>query len=423
MKRYRYIILALLVSCTFINYIDRAALSIAAPYIMKEFSFTPSQMGTIFSSFSIGYAIFCFIGGYFSDICGPRKTIAVAMILWSFFAGAPAIAWGFTSLFIFRVLFGMGEGPVSSVSNKMINNWFPATERAKAKGITDSGMSLGAAVAGPIVAFIALQWGWRVSFLALTAFGLIWACFWLKLATDMPGENHRVLPAEVKEIEQGKVTVSTVSSTRPFTYFIKQPVIIVTILAFFACNYITYFFLSWFPSYLVMAHNLSIKDMSIVNIIPWLGGALGFALGGFLSDYVYKKVGDLIFSRKIVITVFLIAGAAAIGLCGVVTSAALAVTLMSLGIFFAYLTIPSYWAIIQDVVRGDKVGSVGGFVHFLSNIAGIVAPSITGFIVEGTGQFTSAFFLSGGLAVAGALAVGLFAKPIQDSDSAERASA
>ncbi len=419
MKRYRYVILAMLFSCTFINYIDRAALSIAAPYVMREFNFTPSQMGTIFSSFSIGYALFCFIGGYFSDIYGPKRTIAVAMILWSCFAGAPAIAWGFTSLFIFRVLFGMGEGPVSSVSNKMINNWFPASERAKAKGITDSGMALGAAVAGPVVGLVALQWGWRVSFFTLTAFGIVWTLLWWKVVADLPSHHPKVSLEEVKEIEEGKVTASKISSKRPFTFFVKQPVILVTILAFFACNYITYFFLSWFPSYLVMAHNLSIKDMSIVSIIPWIGGCLGFALGGFLSDSIYKRVGDLLFARKIVITVFLIAGAIAIALCGVVRSPMMAVTLMSFGIFFAYLTIPSYWAIIQDSVSGESVGSVGGFVHFLSNIAGIVAPSITGFIVEGTGSFNSAFFLAGGLATIGAIAVAIFAKPIRDAKVTE----
>ncbi|MDR3592670.1 MAG: MFS transporter [Negativicutes bacterium] len=413
MKGYRLVVLALMVASTFINYIDRASLSIAAPYIMKEFNFSPAEMGIVFSSFFLSYALFCFVGGYFSDIYGPKKTIAFAMVAWSLFAGAPAIAWGFGSLIVFRILFGAGEGPISSVSNKMINNWFPATERAKAKGITDTGMSLGAALAGPIVGLIAVQWGWRVSFLILTLLGFAWVLFWIRMVTDHPKDHAKVSPAELEEIEKGKVTVSLVAEKLPLTYYIKQPIILSTIIAFFATNYATYFFLTWFPSYLVMARNLSIKDMAIVSVIPWLFGALGYGLGGYLSDHLVKRLGDLVKARKTVISVFLACAAVSIGLCGLVNSTTSAVILMSLGIFFAYLATASYWAIIQDTVKSDSVGRVGGFVHFLSNTAGIVAPSVTGFIVQTTGLFTSAFLLTGGLAIIGAASVALFARPIR----------
>jgi len=412
MKGYRLVVLAIMVAATFINYIDRASLSIAAPYIMKEFNFSPAEMGIVFSSFFLSYSVFCFVGGYLSDIYGPKKTIAFAMVAWSLFAGAPALAWGFSSLVVFRILFGAGEGPISSVSNKMINNWFPATERAKAKGITDTGMSIGAALAGPIVGLIAVQWGWRISFLVLTLLGFVWVIFWMKMVTDHPKDHAKVSAAELEEIEKGKVTVTQVADKLPLSYYIKQPIILSTIIAFFATNYATYFFLTWFPSYLVMARSLSIKDMAIVSVIPWLFGALGYGLGGYLSDHLVKRLGDLVKARKIVISVFLSCAAVSIGLCGLVDTTTAAVTLMSLGIFFAYLATASYWAIIQDTVKSDSVGRVGGFVHFLSNTAGIIAPSVTGFIVQATGMFTSAFLLTGGLAIIGAASVAIFAKPI-----------
>lgn len=412
MKRYRWVILCLLFSATFVNYIDRASLSIAAPYIMKDFDLTPASLGVLFSAFSMTYAVFCFVGGYLGDVLGPKKTIAISMAVWSVFAGAPAIAWGFAALIVFRLCFGAAEGPISSVSNKMVNNWFPITERAKAKGITDAGMSAGAAVASPIVGLVAVAWGWRVSFALLTVIGIIWVLFWCLLTTDSPKNHPRVSPEELAEINRGKVAPTAAEASRSLGYYMKQPVIITTMLAFFACNYATYFFLSWFPSYLVMARHLSIANMSIVGIIPWLGGAAGYAGGGYLSDYLVERIGDQIKARKIVISVFLTLAAASIALCGLATSAATAVTLMSFGIFFAYLTIPSYWAIIQDSVESGSVGRVGGCVHFLSNIAGIVAPSLTGFILQQTGLFTSAFLLTGGLAVVGAVLIALFAKAI-----------
>lgn len=415
MTRYRWVVLALMVALTFINYIDRAALSIVAPYVMKDFNLSPADMGLLFSAFFISYAIFCFVGGYVSDFWGPKKTIFIAIVLWSLFAAAPAIAWSFASLFIFRIIFGAGEGPVSSVTNKMINNWFPATERAKAKGITDTGMSLGAALAGPIVGLVAVEFGWRISFITLMLLGFIWVVFWQKMVTDFPKDHPKVTSEELKEIEAGRVTASETSEKLPLGYYIRQPIILATVVAFFATNYATYFFLTWFPSYLVMAHNLTVKNMAIVSVIPWLFGAIGYSMGGFLSDFLVKKLGNLVLARKLVISICLAGAAISIGLCGTVKTAEAAVALMSFGIFFAYLATPSYWAIIGDSVKSHSVGRVGGFVHFLSNTAGIFAPSITGFTVQASGSFVSAFFLTGGLAITGSILVALFARPIRDT--------
>jgi ACS family hexuronate transporter-like MFS transporter len=206
-----------------INYIDRASLSIAAPYVMKEFRFSPAQMGIIFSSFFFSYAVFCFVGGYLSDIYGPKKTIAFAMVAWSLFAAGPAIAWGFISMIVFRVLFGAGEGPIGSVSNKMVNNWFPATERAKAKGISDSGMSIGAAVSGPIVGLIAIRFGWRVSFVVLAILGLLWTALWVKIATDLPRQHPGVSPGELDLIEKGQIISTGVAAKQSLLYYLTLP--------------------------------------------------------------------------------------------------------------------------------------------------------------------------------------------------------
>jgi ACS family hexuronate transporter-like MFS transporter len=411
--KYRWFVLALLFLAAFINYIDRAALSIAAPFISKEFELNAEMLGMIFSSFFVGYAVFNFIGGWLADIYGPRKMFAVAMTWWSAFSGMTILAGGFTSLFIYRVLFGVGEGPISSGTNKMINSWFPASERARAVGISIAGMPLGAAVTGPIVGFIALAWGWRASFVVLTVLGLAWAVAWWMMTADHPRQMARVAPEEVAEIEAGQEQPAVAEkAARPLAFFLKQPAILSTALAFFAANYITYFFLTWFPSYLVMAHNVSIKNMSIVTMIPWLIGFIGMAGGGFASDYLVQRLGNLMQGRKVMIVTCLLGSSVSVALCGLTTSPVGAVALMSVGVFFMYATISSYWAIIQDTVRSRNVGGVGGFVHFLSNIAGIVAPSATGFLVQSSGSFTSAFLLTGGLGVGGALAVAFFAKPI-----------
>ncbi len=140
----RFPIILLLFSAGVINYLDRSALSIAAPFIQQDLTLSATQMGLIFSSFSVGYAVFNFLGGVASDRYGAKLTLCTAMIVWSLFSGAVALAFGFVSLLIIRILFGMGEGPLSAAISKMVNNWFPPSQRATVIGLTNSGTPLGA---------------------------------------------------------------------------------------------------------------------------------------------------------------------------------------------------------------------------------------------------------------------------------------
>ena len=157
-----------------INYMDRSALSIAAPLMMRDLHIDTVQLGFIFSSFFAGYALFNFVGGYASDVFGPKRVFTVAMTLWSVFCGLTAAAVGFTSLFVVRVLFGFGEGPFSAAANKMVSNWFPRREVASAIGVANAGTPLGGALAGPVAGWIALTYGWRASFIVLGLIGLVW---------------------------------------------------------------------------------------------------------------------------------------------------------------------------------------------------------------------------------------------------------
>ena len=282
-------------------------------------------------------------------------------------------------------------------------------------GIASSGTPLGAAVAGPIVGLIALYFNWKASFIIMALIGLIWAIFWWRLARDLPSEDPHISQEEVNEINQGKITVnfSNGNSKQPLSFFLKQRTVLLTALAFFAYNYNLFFFLTWFPSYLTMAKGLSISQMSIVTVIPWFTGFIGLASGGFISDFVFRKTGKLMFSRKVILVVGLGATAICICLTGFVESVVWAVILMSIAIFSLYLTGSTYWALIQDTVSEENVGGVSGFVHFLANLSGVIGPAVTGFIVQSTGVFTSAFVLAGFLALVGSLSVAFFVRPIK----------
>jgi MFS transporter, ACS family, hexuronate transporter len=409
----RTVVLVMLFLAGVVNYLDRSALSIAAPFITEDLHLSPTQLGIVFSSFSVGYAVFNFVGGVASDRYGAKLTLFVAMVVWSLFSGAIALAFSLVSLIVIRVLFGMGEGPLSATINKMVNNWFPSDKRATAIGLANSGTPLGGAIAGPIVGIIALNYGWKISFVLIMFIGLVWAVGWWILIKDKPAGESKQNNGTAKPGQNQS------GEKIPLTFYLKQKTVLFTAFAFFAYNYILFFFLTWFPSYLTDARGLSIKEMSVVTVIPWVLGFIGLASGGMVSDYVYKKVGKALFARKVVLVSCLFTSAVCIGIAGLVTTTVAAVTLVALSVFFLYLTGAIYWAIVQDVVDQKNVGSVGGFMHFLANTAGIIGPTLTGFLVEKSGTYTVAFLLAGGLAVFASLSVIKFVKPITKKYKAE----
>lgn len=415
----RGIVIVFLFLAGVINYLDRSALSIAAPFIQEDLSLSATEMGIIFSSFSVGYAIFNFLGGVASDKYGAKLTLFVAMIVWSLFSGALVLAVGFVSMIVIRILFGMGEGPLSATISKMVNNWFPPSNRATVIGLTNSGTPLGGAISGPIVGFIALSYGWRISFIVIMIIGLIWSFFWWKFVKERPQAAEGSASLSSKQVavsaenEEGKKE-NVGKGKLKLTFYLKQKTILFTAFAFFSYNYILFFFLTWFPTYLVDARGLSVGNMSIITVIPWVLGFIGLALGGFVSDFFFKKFikKGVLFSRKAVLVTCLFLSAVCIGVAGLVTTTVGAVTLVALSVFFLYLTGAIYWAIVNDVVDKDNVGSVGGFMHFLANTAGIIGPTLTGYLVDTSGTYTSAFLLAGGLAVFASLAVIRFVRPI-----------
>lgn len=408
--RLRWFIVFLLFLGGGISYLDRAALSIAAPLIADDLGLDPARLGIVFSSFFFGYALFCFVGGWASDKIGPKNVFTLAMTVWSVFCGLTAAATSLAFLLAVRVVFGMGEGPFSATANKVVSNWFPRREQATAVGLANAGQPIGAALAGPVVGSIAVLAGWRISFIVIAVVGLAWVVAWALLATDRP-EQHRWLgTVERKEMEEERAKPPAVTARLPLSAYLRRPAILATAFAFFGYAYILYFFLSWFPTYLVKAQGLSIGTMGVVNAIPWLVGCIGMVLGGMVCDRLYQRTGNAVFARKLILVGSLAIAAICVALAGVVTGVYGVVALMAVSVFFMYLTANTYWAIILDTVEEGRVGSVGGFVHLIANLAGIVAPSVTGFMVEWSGSFAGAFVLTGAIAIIGALSVAVFVR-------------
>ena len=412
LKNYRWTVALLLFIAGSINYMDRAAIGVVAPYIQKSFTLSPSQLGLTFSTFFIGYALFAFVGGQMADRFGPRRTYIWAATAWSVLCGLTGLVNGFAQLLIVRTLFGFAEGPMNSTTNRTITNWFPRREAARAVGFTFSGQTFGSAIAAPIVAFIAITTGWRTSFFILAAFGLIWCVAWRFMVTDLPQSNPHVSQAELKYLEDNREVVAPPAGGiyPSLSKYLTRPSTLSLGLGMFAVNYTLYIFISWLPTYLTDALHMPMQQMAIVASIPWIGGLIGYIGGGLLSDFIYNRSTDKLRARKFTTIVPLAVAGAALLLVTFTTTPTMAVALISLAIMLLTASVQSCWATIHELVPPVRVGGVSGFIHLLSNISGIIGPSATGYAVQYFGGFNSAFFLAGGAAVAGVIAMTIFVR-------------
>lgn len=406
-----------------LNYADRAAISVAAPFIINEFGFSKATFGLILSVFFFGYVPFTFIGGYTSDKIGPRKVMGWAIIWWSLFTALTAVGFNFISFMIIRFLFGFGEGPQAAVTAKTMSNWFPQREFGRALGISQSSTPLGGAVAAPLVAGILAisNNNWRLAFIVLGGVGFLFALGWFVIVRDRPEEHPWITEAEVREIRGGDISRGTQgaassgvdpedAATPGLLSYIRKPLVIVTGLAFFGYAWVLYVFLSWFPTFLVEVYDINLANLALGGAIPWIAGFAGFVAGGFLTDWLAQRTGKPAATRKWIIVVGLLGTAALLSLTGVVASPVMAVALMASVVFLLYTTGAQYFAIIGDLVPSARYGGVVGFVHLIANLAGIGAPFVTGYIVDSTGSWALTFGLAGVICAGGALAMAVFGR-------------
>lgn len=422
--KYRYVVAALLFIAGAINYMDRAALGIVAPIVGKTLSLSPSQLGIIFSTFFVSYSVFAFFGGYLSDRWGTLRVFTWAMGIWSLFCGLTAAATGFVSMLVYRVFFGIGEGPMSSNTNRTISNWFPRNETATMIGFTFSGQTLGNAVAGPVVGLIAVAFGWRASFIVIAVLGFTWIACWRFFVTNKPEENRRVEADETRLINESRAVAEARNVEEDGTTFgtyLRRPSTLALGAGLFAVNYTQYVFISWLPSYLTTELHLSMREMSLVTSIPWICGAIGYFGGGLVGDFIYRLMDDPVKARKIVATLPLALSGVAVAMITSAGSLAVAVALIAAALLLLTASCQSIWAIQHEIIPLARQGGVGGFIHFLSNLSGIIGPALTGVLIQYFGGYHSAFLCGALVDFAGAAAMVAFVRASRRHTSQEAA--
>ena len=402
-----------------INYLDRSNLSVAMPDIAKEFGISHTLQGIILGAFFWTYAVFQLPSGHLVDRWGPRIMYTFAVLWWSVFTGLTAVATGIASLFGYRLGLGIGESAAYPASAKVVSTWFPKRERALATSIFDSGARFGTAIALPVVALIVTALSWQWSFVITGLIGVLWAIGWAAWYRD-PHRNRHASAEELAYIADGgahssqdEAASGTTGPVLRWRQLFRYRTVWGMMLGFFCLNFVIYFFITWFPSYLTDARGFSLLHTGIVGMIPPFVAMLGGWLGGWVSDRLYRRTGDLNRARKIC----LISGmlfSSVIALAVVVPAAWQAVALLSISYASLTFASASVWSLPADVAPTSRqVASLAGIQNFASNLAGVGSPFLVGALYDLTGSFVLPLAIVGGFALLGAFTYAVIVKRVE----------
>lgn len=381
-----------------IMYLDRVNISIAAKDMMKEFALTNTQLGFAFSAFSWPYLIGQLFGGWFANKIGSRLTLALCGLLVAVSTIATGFVTGLVSLFIMRLLLGIGEGPSFSAATQAMRHWYPEERFGFIQGITHSAARLGGAVAPPIVAWLIGVGSWRLSFWICGLASLLWVVIWLRYFRDDPKDHPGITEMELSKLKPPSKAVRRART--PFGALAKRilPVTAVD----FCYGWMLWVFISWIPLYFMKKHGLNLKSSALLAGLTFGAGVIGDTIGGTLSDWMLVKTGNKRLARNAFIA-FSLAVSGAFLYATMQTSNITHVALLLGGsFFFLELVVGTIWAIPMDISR-EYAGLAGGMMNFGFGLAGIISPVVFGFVVDRTGSWDIPFTISVAICVIGAL--------------------
>jgi MFS transporter, ACS family, D-galactonate transporter len=378
------IVLALLAASVFINYIDRANLSIAAPMVKDELGISAAQLGFLLSAFFITYACLNLFYGWLVDRLNVNWVLAGGFLLWSLATAATGLVHTFATLFVLRLLLGTGEAAAYPSYNKIIALNFSEEQRGVANSLLSSGLLLGPGFGFLFGGLLMARFGWRPFFIVLGLGSVLWLLPWLKW---MPKKQY--------------APESEAAAAPSLLEFLTFRSAWGTCLGLFCMNYVNYFLITWLPYYLVRERNFSMDKMAKVGGTAYLLASGFCALAGWFSDRWVARGGTPTLVRKVFTGGSLGVAGIFIGLIAI-SGPTLCVAVIVLGVIFYGITCSNVWSITQRLAGTRATGRWAGFQSFFGNLAGIVAPSITGLVVQRSGHFLWAFVIATAFALGSA---------------------
>ena len=355
--------ISLVFSATVINYLDRQTLSVAAPVLIEQFHMSNVAYSRIVFAFMLAYTIMNAVSGPLIDRLGTKAGYALCMAWWSASSVLHAFATGPISLGVYRFLLGMGEAGNWPAGVKVVAEWFPARERALASGIFNSGSSVGAILAPPVVALILLRLGWPSAFLFIGLLGFVWLAFWWKF--------YRT-PAPAAAITAPPPSAWRLFRTRFVWSFTLSKVFM---------DPAWYFYIFWFPEYLKHTRHFDMASIGAYAWIPFALAGVGNLLGGVLGSWLLRRGLPVIVARKTALTI-----------CAVLMTAAIPAVLVDspwISIAFVSVAMAGYTgglanmlALPADVFPGNAVASVFGLASMGAGFGGMIFTLLTGWVVD-----------------------------------------
>lgn len=409
----RFVIAVLMLAAVVINYLDRTVMSAAAPEIMNDLHIDPAEMGYIMSMFFFSYALMQIPAGWLGDKIGQKITMCVAVVWWSLATAATAACHTVTGFIGARIFMGVGEAGVYPCNAGITAKWFPDSERGKVTALFDSGSKFGTAFAMPLVAWMIAVYGWHIPFLVCGALGIIWAIVWLFVYNE-PERCKFINAAELAYIRNNQAKKEGIDKSQPMKWYqlLKHRNVLSMCFGFFCLNYAIYFFITWFPTYLVKARGMELITMGWMAMLPPLCGIIGQYIGGWFTDYYYAKTGNLTKARKINIVIGMLLGTL-VAFSSIVESSDLCLGLLCVSYAGLAFAASAIWSLPGDVAPRNMTSVLAGIQNCASNMGGFIGPIVTGYIITTTNSFVPALVISGAFCLFGAINYALFLKDIK----------
>ena len=379
--RSRHKVLGMLFLASIVTYLDRIAISAAAPRMSTELGLSNTQMGLVFGAFVFAYGLFEVPGGWMGDRFGPRLVLTRIVLWWSAFTALTGAVRGYTTLLVCRFLFGTGEAGFFPNSSCTISRWFPFGERASATGVVWTASRLGAAIAPLIVVPLQRALGWRPVFYIFGVVGVVWAAAWYLWFRDYPREKSGVSEAEIAEIgEAGRAAHVSLS----WKVALGSPNLWALMLMYHTYCYSAYWFFSWMPTYLVKARG--VEAFAAFAALPYLMGALANAAGGYTSDWLVRRLG-LKWGRRSIGIFSMVSASGFMLLSIALDNKLLGILALSFSFAVSDFMLPNCWAVCLDIGK-RYAGTVSGAMNMAGQMGSTIAAAAYGGLVEKHGWNT-----------------------------------
>jgi len=384
-----------------ILYLDRVNISAAAASLKQQFLLDNTEMGFAFSGFSWAYLASVLFGGWSARKYGARVSLSVCVIIVGIGTIMTGLIGGLGSLFVARLVVGLGEGPAFPAATQAMRNWYPAHRFGYIQGVTHSASRLGAAIAPPVIAWIITWSDWRTSFIICGAAAILWAGVWWLSFKEDPHEHPAV---DARHLEGLSVSLPDRKARIPLWILTKRmfPVTIVM----FSYGWSYWVFVSWLPLYFANQHHTNLNDSALLTSVPFLAGLIGNTVGGMGSDLILKRTGRHRLARCSVVAVSLVGTATCLLPCLFIDDLTAIVALLAASMFFLELTIAPMYAVPMDISR-EYAGLGSAYIIMGVALAGIISPVVFGWLIDLTGNWNVPFATGILILLVGAAVVGV----------------